>query len=295
MSFDLLRSVAEARGFCAARRSAGVRLGFVPTMGALHEGHLALVRAAAAACDEVVVSVFVNPLQFNDPADLERYPRDLEGDAELVRAAGARMLFTGTLDGFFPDELDEEGALLPEHRVDPGPCALGLEGEHRPGHFAGVATIVDRLFEVVQPEQACFGAKDYQQCLVVRDLAARRGGPRIQVCPTVREDDGLARSSRNALLTGEDRARAACLSQGLFAARAAFAAGERSPQVLAGLVASAVERGGLELEYAAIRDPLRWTAGDPEPPLDRAVALVAARAGSVRLIDNLELSAGGES
>jgi pantoate--beta-alanine ligase len=292
LSFDLLRSVAEARAFCAARREAGSRLGFVPTMGALHEGHLALVRAAAAACDEVVVSVFVNPLQFNDPRDLERYPRDLEGDAELVRAAGARVLFTGTLEGFFPDELDEAGALLPEHRVDPGPCALGLEGEHRPGHFAGVATIVDRLFEVVQPEQAFFGAKDYQQCLVVRDLAARRGGPHIRVCPTVREDDGLARSSRNALLTDENRARAVCLSRGLFAARAAFAAGERSPQVLAGLVAAAVEEGGLALEYAAIRDPLRWTASDPEGPLERAVALVAARAGAVRLIDNLDLGEG---
>ncbi|MBL6720094.1 MAG: pantoate--beta-alanine ligase [Planctomycetes bacterium] len=293
MSFDLLRSVAEARDFCAARRDAGSRLGFVPTMGALHEGHLALVRAAAAACDEVVVSVFVNPLQFNDPRDLERYPRDLEGDAELVRAAGARMLFTGTLEGFFPDELDEAGALLPQHRVDPGSCALGLEGEHRPGHFEGVATIVDRLFEVVQPEQAFFGAKDYQQCLVVRDLAARRGGPHIQVCPTVREGDGLARSSRNALLTEGDRARAVCLSKGLFAARAAFASGERSPRVLAGLVAAAVESGGLDLEYAAIRDPQRWTAGDPEGPLEQAVALVAARAGAVRLIDNLDLGAGG--
>ena len=292
MSFALLESVAAARAHCAERRNAGVTLGFVPTMGALHEGHLALVRRAAAECDEVVVSVFVNPLQFDDPGDLERYPRDLEGDAAQVRAAGASMLFTGTLAGFFPDELGPDGTLLPEAHVAPGPCALGLEGTHRPGHFEGVATIVDRLFDVVTPARAYFGAKDYQQCLVVRELARRRGAPDVVVCPTVREGDGLALSSRNQLLTAEERERAPALASGLFAARELFRSGVREPGQLVAPIEAAVEAAGFELEYAAVRNPGQWTAGEPRAPLERAVALVAARAGAVRLIDNLDLGEG---
>jgi pantoate--beta-alanine ligase len=260
-------------------------------MGALHEGHLELVRQAVRENDVACVSVFVKPLQFNDPRDFERYPRDLERDRALLEGAGARMVFTGTLEGFFPGELDPATGTLPPGRlVDPGPCALGLEGDERPGHFAGVATIVERLFDLVRPTRAYFGAKDFQQTLVVRDLARRRGAPAIVVCETRREGSGLARSSRNELLAPEDRGRAAVLHRALCAARDAWSAGTRNAAELAGILAAELAREpGLVLEYAAVRDPEAWTAAAPEGRLERAVALVAARIGGVRLIDNLAL------
>ncbi|MEM6569487.1 MAG: 2-amino-4-hydroxy-6-hydroxymethyldihydropteridine diphosphokinase, partial [Planctomycetota bacterium] len=164
-----------ARGWCESAGADGGSLGFVPTMGALHDGHLELVRRAARENDRTCVSVFVNPLQFDDPGDLERYPRDLDRDAELLAGVGCSMVFTGTLEGFFPGEL-EEGALPADRHVPPGPAAAGLEGTFRRGHFDGVATIVDRLFDVVGPDRAYFGAKDFQQCLVVEEVARRRGG-----------------------------------------------------------------------------------------------------------------------
>jgi len=277
---------AAARAWCAAQRAAGKTLGFVPTMGALHEGHLELVRRAARENDFAVVSVFVNPLQFNDPRDLERYPRDFEGDARLLAGARCAMVFTGTLAGFFP----ELPAGQAPTSVDPGPAAEGLEGTFRPGHFAGVATIVDRLFDVVQPHRAYFGQKDLQQTLVVRDLAARRGGVEVVVCPTVREPSGLARSSRNTLLSPEAREDALLLSRALFAARERWRAGERDPAELERVLRGALTSPAVRVEYAAVRDPERWTAATPPGPLQRAVALVAAVVGGVRLIDNVVLS-----
>ncbi len=276
-----------ARAWCAAQRAAGKTIGFVPTMGALHEGHLELVRRAARENDVAVVSIFVNPLQFNDPRDLERYPRDFEGDARLLAGARCTMVFTGTLAGFFPELPAGEA---PAARVDPGPAAEGLEGTFRPGHFAGVATIVDRLFDVVQPHRAYFGQKDLQQTLVVRDLAARRGGVEIVVCPTVREVNGLARSSRNMLLSPEAREDALLLSRALFAARERWRAGERDPAALERALREALTSPAVQVEYAAVRDPERWTAAAPPGPLQRAVALVAAVVGGVRLIDNVVLS-----
>lgn len=285
-----LDSPSAAAEWCAAERGAGRSLGFVPTMGALHEGHLALVRAALGENDRVVVSVFVNPLQFDDSRDLERYPRDLDADARRLDEAGAHLVFTGSLEQFFPGEL-VDGDLPAGRRLDPGPAARGLEGEHRPGHFAGVATIVDRLFDVVRPDRAYFGLKDFQQCLVVRDLARRRGGPHVVTCPTVREEDGLARSSRNELLTPEARAAAPALHAALRAARAAWREERiRDPDELVARLEDALGGSGLEVEYAEVRDPERWTVGRPAGPLARAVALVAARAGGVRLIDNAVLS-----
>ncbi|TDJ67977.1 MAG: 2-amino-4-hydroxy-6-hydroxymethyldihydropteridine diphosphokinase, partial [Planctomycetota bacterium] len=159
---ERLETPAEAREWCAAQRSAQRSIGFVPTMGALHEGHLTLVRRAVLENDVACVSVFVNPLQFDDARDLERYPRDFERDAAKLAGVDCAMVFTGTLAQFFPGELDARGALPPERVLDPGPRAEGLEGEHRPGHFAGVATIVDRLFDVVAPDRAYFGRKDFQ-------------------------------------------------------------------------------------------------------------------------------------
>lgn len=280
---------AQARAWCAAEREAGRSLGFVATMGALHAGHLELVRTALAQNDRVVVSVFVNPLQFNNAADLERYPRDVDADTRLLDGVGCQMLFTGTLEGFFPGEL-EGGALPKERLLDPGPAALGLEGEFRPGHFAGVATIVDRLFDVVGPERAYFGRKDYQQCLVVRDLARRRGNPEVVLCPTVREDSGLALSSRNALLDATQRAAAPAIHGALRATRALWQTGERDADILAAVLTRGLAGHGFVVEYAEVRDPECWTAERPAGHLEQAVALVAVQAGAVRLIDNLPLS-----
>jgi len=284
-AITVLDSPGEAQAWCAARRDDRARLGFVPTMGALHEGHLSLVRRAAAENDQVCVSVFVNPLQFDDPADLERYPRDFAGDARLLEAEGCAMAFTGTLEGFFPEET---GAPPP---VDPGPGALGLEGAHRPGHFEGVATIVRRLFDVTRPNVAYFGEKDFQQTLVVRHVAAELGQPEIQVCATSREADGLARSSRNLLLDPAARERATVLSRALAAARDTWVAGERDAEALRAALDRVLEEesGSIEVEYAEVRDPAEWTAGRPLGTMHRARALIAARVGGVRLIDNIDL------
>ena len=263
-------------------------------MGALHEGHLSLVRRAVQENERVVVSIFVNPLQFGEASDLANYHRDFAGDCDLLAGAGAHMAFTGTLEQFFPGAL-VDGDLPASERVDPGEAALGLEGEFRPGHFEGVATIVQRLFEVVGPTRAYFGAKDYQQTLVVRALAQRLGGPEIVVCPISREPSGLARSSRNARLSRADRNAGLYLSRALFAARALWDAGERSLRALEACLHEVLAQSSLRVEYAVVRDPQRWSAAGElgEKPLTQAVALIAARAGEVRLIDNLELHSGG--
>ncbi len=290
-AIEALGSPAEARAWCASARSGGARIGFVPTMGALHEGHLDLVRRAARENDFAVVSVFVNPLQFDEKTDFERYPRDFAGDVELLARAGCGMAFTGTLATFFPGELDATGALPREKLRDPGPCALGLEGALRAGHFAGVATIVERLFDVTAPNVAYFGEKDFQQTLVVKDLARARGGPPIVVCPTAREASGLARSSRNERLAPADRVAASAIHRALLAARSAWRAGERCPAALGRALRSVLETAPFTIEYATVRDPACWTPEEPTVPLERARALVAARIGGVRLIDTLCLDA----
>jgi pantoate--beta-alanine ligase len=285
----VLADPAAAARWCAEQRERGRSLGFVPTMGALHEGHLGLVRRARAENDLACVSVFVNPLQFDEGRDFERYPRDFERDARLLEPSGAALVFTGTLAGFFPRELRQDGSLDPQALEPAGPCAEGLEGALRPGHFAGVATIVRRLFECVRPTRAYFGQKDFQQTLVVRDLAARLGFPPIVVCPTAREEDGLARSSRNVFLSAAERERAAAIPRALAAARERWRAGERSPQALARVLREALAEPSFELQYATVRDPERWSAAEPPAELERAVALVALRLGAVRLIDNRAL------
>jgi pantoate--beta-alanine ligase len=293
-STELLRDPASASAWCARTRAAGESLGFVPTMGALHEGHLALVRAALAECDRVCVSVFVNPLQFDERKDFDRYPRDFQGDAEALARVGCSMVFTGTLEQFFPEDIRPGNGFRVEALRDPGPRALGLEGDLRPGHFAGVATIVARLFELVRPDQAYFGQKDFQQTLVVQDLAQSMGYPRIRVCPTLRESSGLAMSSRNQLLSKVEREAATALSRSLEAARAAWRSGAREAKNLVPAMRAVIEgraQGGvtIELEYATVRDPTAWTREEPQGPLRSAVALIAARLGSVRLIDNVVL------
>lgn len=286
-----LESVKEARAWCEAARSDGGTLGFIPTMGALHEGHLELVRRAAAENDRVAVSVFVNPLQFNKASDLERYPRDFEGDAALLASVGCSMAFTGTLPQFFPDELDDAGSLRPEFLLDPGPSAEGMEGAFRPGHFEGVATICDRLFDVVQPTRAYFGAKDFQQCLVVQELSSRRGGtPEIVRCDIVRDGNGLALSSRNLLLSAEAKVTALGISKALRHVRSAWRGGLHDAVALGEMLTHALDVPGIDVEYAEIRDPESFSADPPTGLIPQAVALVGANVGGVRLIDNMVLS-----
>jgi len=293
MSLVRYESVSPAAEWCAAQRELGKTIGFVPTMGALHEGHLGLVERSVASCDVTVVSVFVNPLQFDDPGDLERYPRDLDADARLLEGIGCDLVFTGTLPQFFPDAIDEMGSLEPGTLRSPGPCAEGLEGDSRAGHFIGVATIVHRLFEVVVPTRAFFGRKDYQQALVVQEVARRLGGPEIEVCPTSREEEGLAQSSRNQRLSESEREVALILSQALASCDAKWRSGVRDPDTLQATLAAPFEgASGVRLDYAAVRDLAKWTAEDPIGRLDSCVALVAARVGPVRLIDNLILGEG---
>ncbi|MCL4152873.1 UNVERIFIED_CONTAM: hypothetical protein GTU68_042388 [Idotea baltica] len=266
----------DARDWCASQRAAGKTIGFVPTMGALHAGHLSLVRQALAENDVVCVSVFVNPLQFDEAADLAAYPRDWEGDVQLLESVGCAMVFT----------LDDAGQFPATQLEDPGPGALGLEGATRTGHFEGVATIVKRLFEVVEPTRAYFGQKDFQQTLVVRHLVQRSGGPEVVVCPIARETSGLARSSRNERLSAEERDGAVFLSGALARCAEAWQAGERDAAVLEALLQDSIQSAGRAFDYAAVRDPSAWTVERPSGPLTAAVAVVAARVGPVRLLDN---------
>ena len=274
----------NAQKWCRLQVSNGNSIGYVPTMGALHDGHLSLVRRAVAENDVVCVSIFINPLQFGDTDDYEHYPRDLAKDTRLLQDAGCHMVFVGTLGQFFPDS-DKDNIRL----LEPGRFAAGLEGESRPGHFAGVSTIVDRLFHYTQPHRAYFGEKDYQQTLVVKDLVNNSSMPEIVVCPTSREPTGLARSSRNVLLNCRDRQEAACIYQSLLAARNAWRRGVRDADKLRKIIANVLDSSAAEIEYIDLRDPENWVAKSPRGDMQRAQALVAVRIGKVRLIDNLRL------
>lgn len=281
----IVRTVAELRAALAPHRAAGERVGFVPTMGALHEGHLSLVRAARAVSDVVVLSVFVNPTQFNDPADLAAYPRTEEADVALAESAGADLVFAPTPTELYPDGYATTVTVT-------GPVTESLEGANRGrGHFDGVATVVAKLLIAVAPDAAWFGAKDAQQVVVVRRMVADLGLPvRIEVGPTVREPDGLAMSSRNTRLGPGDRVRALALSRALRAVQSAAADGADVGSARdAGLKELAAD--GIEPEYLALVGP---DTLEPVATLDRpALALVAAHVGPVRLIDNLLIDPSG--
>lgn len=270
----IVRDVASVR---AAVAGAG-RVGLVPTMGAFHEGHLSLVRAARAACDLVVVWLFVNPTQFNEAADLAAYPRDEERDAALAAACGADILFAPTVEEVYPAGYATT--------VTVAGIADVLEGAQRPGHFAGVATVVAKMFNMVGPDVAFFGAKDAQQVAVVRRMVADLDLPvEIEVLPTVREPDGLAMSSRNVRLGPDDRRRATALHRGLSTARDAVAAGLRDPVAVAAVVERVLAGEGLTAEYIAVVDPGSFA---PVTSVDRpALVALAVRVGPVRLIDNM--------
>jgi pantoate--beta-alanine ligase len=266
----------------AAARAAGQTVGLVPTMGALHEGHLSLVDAARSECDVAVVTIFVNPTQFAPDEDFRRYPRDLERDVSLLAERGCDIVFAPA---------DEE-MYRPDHAtfIDVGPIGRLLEGEFRPTHFRGVATIVLKLFNLAPADRAYFGRKDYQQTLVIRQMAADLDVPTdIRVCPIVREPDGLAMSSRNAYLTPNERIRALALSRSLRLAERLAADGERDVAVIREKMLREIEStGGVHLQYLAfVAD---GTLTPVEAITGPTTIALAATVGKTRLIDNTLVS-----
>lgn len=264
-----------------ATRAAGKTVGLVPTMGALHEGHLSLVRASCQQCDATAVTIFVNPSQFGPADDFDEYPRTLETDLEALSEFDVDLVFAPSTREIYPAGFTTY--------VEPPEVALPLEGECRPGHFRGVATVVLKLFNVLPADVAFFGHKDYQQSLVIRKMVADLNLPiEIRVCSTVREDDGLALSSRNVYLIASEREQALSLSRSLKLAAKLVRQGELDAKVVLARMRGVIEDAGVsKIDYVALADPDTLA---PVKTLDGPViALVAAHVGQTRLIDNLRI------
>lgn len=275
---ETVTTISELRDRLDAERRAGRGVGFVPTMGYLHPGHLSLVEAAAAENPVTVVSIFVNPLQFAEGEDLGSYPRDLAADSTQCEALGVNFLFVPSVEEMYPGPVATV--------VEASSVAAPLEGTARPHHFAGVATVVAKLFSIVGPCRAYFGAKDWQQVCVVRRMVSDLSIPvDVVACPTVREPDGLAMSSRNVYLSAEERAQAPVLRAALDAGLDAISAGERDSAAVEAAMEAVVDRAGLaSLDYVAA---VQADSLVSEGPLHGEVRLlVAARFGRARLIDN---------
>ncbi|MPR03048.1 pantoate--beta-alanine ligase [Pseudomonas sp. MAFF 212408] len=280
---NTVKTVRELRAAVAHARSAGKRIGFVPTMGNLHSGHATLVSKAAQQSEFVVASIFVNPLQFGAGEDLDKYPRTLAADQEKLLQAGCNLLFAPTVDEMYP------GGMNGQTRVSVPQLSEGLCGASRPGHFEGVATVVNKLFNMVQPDMAVFGQKDYQQLAVIRAMVHDLNLP-IQIIgePTVRAADGLALSSRNGYLSEEQRAIAPVLYRSLSQMAAAIKAGDHDFATLRAEQVQLIEAAGLRMDYLEVRHGVHLRSATPE---DRdVVILVAAYLGATRLIDNLHLN-----
>jgi len=282
--------IPELRTHLRAARDEGLAVGLVPTMGALHAGHLALIERSQTECDRTVVSIFVNPTQFGPGEDLERYPRDLAGDSRACQEAGVDALFAPSTEEMYPAGPGDAAA-----RTLTRVCVSGLteryEGAVRPGHFEGVATVCAKLFQIVQPNRAYFGQKDYQQLLVVQRMVADLNMPLAVVpVPTVREPDGLALSSRNAYLTPEERAAGTALYRALQEAARLFGGGERSAEELKrSMHAILGAEPEVAVDYAEVADIHRLSPLDTIG--DEAIALGAIRVGQTRLLDNVLLGA----
>ena len=278
---NTIRTIHEVRDALAPHRREGRSIGFVPTMGYLHEGHASLMRRARERCDVVVASLFVNPTQFNDPADLAAYPRDEQHDAALAAACGVDILFAPSAAEMYPPEFATS--------VHVTRVTEQLEGIARGvAHFAGVATVVTKLFNIIQPSVAFFGQKDAQQALVIRRMARDLDMPvSIEVCPTVREPDGLAMSSRNVRLVAGARQQAVALSAALLHAERAVASGERDAETLLDLARDEMAAHGVQPEYLEIVSMDTLSAVDQLQ--GEALMAVAAYVGGVRLIDNIVL------
>lgn len=274
-----LTTAAEMQLAAAGLRGLGKRIGFVPTMGALHDGHLSLVRRAKQESDATVVSIFVNPAQFGPNEDYLKYPRDLERDTELLAREGVDVLFAPSVEEMYPDGFQTYAAV---ERL-----SGAFEGQFRPGHFRGVATVVLKLFNIVHPHAAYFGQKDAQQCAVIRQMVRDLNLPlEIVVCPIVREPDGLALSSRNAYLKPDERQAALALYRSLCRARELIEAGERRPDELARQMRSLIEQApGARIDYVAVADADSF---EPRSSVSgRTVIALAVWIGTTRLIDNL--------
>ena len=280
-TLTVLRTIAETRVWVADQRRAGRSVGLVPTMGALHAGHLSLIARSAASCDRTIITIFVNPLQFGPGEDFERYPRTWDRDCELVSGAGAHAVFSPE-----PTEMYSGPQQI---YVEPGQLAEPLCGAFRPGHFRGVATVVAKLFNIVPADRAFFGQKDAQQAIIIQNMVRELNMPlEIVVCPIVREPDGLAMSSRNAYLSVEDRARALVLSRALGKAAADFRSGTRDATQLENRMREMITAvDGVKMDYARVvdRDSLATITRVERP----ALAAVAVRFGGTRLIDNVIL------
>lgn len=283
MSLEIARTVEEARARLRRWRMAGETVGLVPTMGALHDGHLALVRAAQKDCDRVVVSLFVNPAQFGPNEDLARYPRNEAEDARLAAAEGAELMFAPGVEEIYPDGFATT--------VTVDDVSKGLCGHHRPGHFDGVATVVAKLLNQCQPDRAYFGEKDYQQLMVVRRMARDLNIPvTIEGVATVREPDGLALSSRNAYLSPPQRKAAVSLSATLFAMAEHLHAGAAAAEQEAWGKNALTEVGFDRIDYVEVRDA--ETLAPVERVTTPARVLAAAHLGGTRLIDNVPVTPG---
>ena len=272
----VLRTVAEVRAW----RARAERVGLVPTMGALHAGHLSLVERSREEADATIVSIFVNPTQFGPNEDFTKYPRREAADLALLERADATAAFLPSVEEMYPP-----GDTPP---VDPGPIAAPLEGAARPGHFIGVATVVAKLFDIVRPDVAFFGQKDFQQLRVLQTMARDRfPGIRVVGCPIVREPDGLAMSSRNAYLTESQHHDALALSRGLFRARELWTEGVRHADRLLNAVLRYTDGPGISMEYVSAADPI--TLAELHGSATRVLLSLAARVGKARLIDNVLL------
>ena len=276
---NIYKSIEDLQAFVEAERAKGLRIAFVPTMGALHAGHLSLVRRALSECDRCIVSVFVNPTQFNDPRDLETYPRTLEADSTLLASVGASALFAPEVSTIYPEE--------DTRTFEVGAVAEVMEGRYRPGHFNGVMQVVSRLFDIVRPDCAYFGEKDFQQIAVIRAMVRLIGSPvEIIACPIVREADGLALSSRNVRLSAEERREAPQIYRILSESRSW--AKDMSPQQVIERVTEQINAvPHLRVEYFEIVDtdslqPIASWSDSPAPH-----GCITVYCGEVRLIDNI--------
>ena len=276
----LVHTIQELRAELDIQRKAGKKIGFVPTMGALHEGHASLVRRAVAENEIVVVSVFVNPTQFNDKNDLLKYPRTLEADCELLEKEGTAYVFAPSVEEIYPEPDTRQFSYAPLDTV--------MEGKFRPGHFNGVCQVVSKLFMMVEPDVAYFGEKDFQQLAIIREMVKQMNFPlQIVGCPIVREADGLALSSRNARLSEEQRKQALEISQTLFKS-VEYAASHTLEETQQFVEESIAAAEGLELEYFEIVDGMTLQKIASWEDTDYVVGCITVFCGEVRLIDNIK-------
>lgn len=276
----VIQTIKELRTELKQFREEGKLIGFVPTMGALHEGHASLVRRAVAENDVVVVSVFVNPTQFNDSNDLVKYPRTLEADCRLLEKEGATLVFAPSVEEMYPEP--------DTRRFHYAPLDTVMEGKYRPGHFNGVCQIVSKLFLIVEPHYAYFGEKDFQQLAIIREMVVRLDMPvRIVGCPIVREEDGLALSSRNARLSAEDRTHALAISRTLFDSLT-YSKAHTVAETQTFVEKAIAEAEGLELEYFELVDGNTLQKISSWDETDYAVGCITVYCGEVRLIDNIK-------